>query len=77
MRSPLTSATVARIVLHLCTIVVEDAHQADRHGLVDAATQGFPGEGEHERDALFPTGVDDGVKSLVQAAYEKGHFLRT
>lgn len=57
----------------LCTVIVEDAHQADRHRLIDAATQSFPGEGEHERHPLLTTGVDDGVKSLIQASCERGH----
>lgn len=53
---------------HLCTVVVEDAHQTDRYCLVNAAAQGLPREGEHKRHCLFSASVDDGVQSFIQAS---------
>ena len=62
------------MVSDLCTIVVEDAHQAHGHRLVDAATQSFPGEGKHEWHPLFTTSVDDGVKGFIQASCKMCYF---
>lgn len=59
----------------LCTIVVEDAHQADGHGLIKTVTQSFPGESKHEWHPLFTTSVDDGVESFIQASYKSWHFF--
>ena len=50
-------------------VVVEDAHQADRHGLVDTAAQGLPGEGEHEGHGPLPARLYDGVERLVQTTW--------
>lgn len=58
----------------LSAVVVEDAHQADGHGLVDAVSQSLPGQGKDEGHGLLPTRLDDGVERLVQAACE-GHSL--
>jgi len=58
----------------LSAVVVEDAHQADGHGLVDAAAQRLPGEGEDEGHALLPASVYDGVQRLVQTACQR-HML--
>lgn len=56
------------MVADLSAVIVEDAHQADRHHLVDAAAQSFPGERKHERHLLFAASVDDGVQRFVQAS---------
>lgn len=71
LRAVLLVCIVAEHESDLCTIIVEDAHQADRYCLVDAATQSLPGEGKHIWHPLFTTGVDYGVKSLIQASCKK------
>lgn len=58
-------------VADLSAVIVEDAHQADGHHLVDAAAQSFPGERKHKRHLLFATSVDDGVERFVQASCTK------
>ena len=56
----------------LRAVVVEDAHQAHGHRLVDAAAQGLPGEGEHEGHGALPARLYDGVESLVQTTCRQG-----
>lgn len=66
---PVSNRVVVANGSNLRPVVVEDAHEADGHSLVDAAAEGLSGEGEDERHSLFPTCVDDGVEGLVQTTW--------
>lgn len=60
----------------LSAVVVEDAHQADGHHLVDAAAQRLPVERKHEGHLLLAAGVDDGVERLIQASCRRRRAQR-
>lgn len=56
------------VVADLSAVIVEDAHEADGHRLVDGAAQSLSGEGKHKGDVLLATSVDDSVERFIQAS---------